>query len=165
MQRLDPKSFFIFYFEALQRIFILLLVTVPLIIFVSIPAYLVFSLSDKQYLFTRFLFTYTLLCVFFLCFLPFLWAYLAFLMSTMEVDKHHVSFKKGTIMRKIIDVPYSQIQSISIIKNPMLDLLGLCSIEIEMSDQSQNNPLRLSGLNVDQAHYIRSLYLESSEAA
>lgn len=98
-----------------------------------------------------------------MCFLPFVWGYLAFLMSTMEVGKHQISFRKGTILRKYIEVPYSRIQSITIVKNPLLEFLGLCSIEIEVVGQENIHPLTLSGLNVDQAHYIRSLYLESTQ--
>lgn len=161
MQRLDPKSFFIFYFASLQKIFIFILLSIPIIILVSVPAYSVTSILDKEYLFVRFLMAYTILAVCSFSFIPFIWGYLAFLMTTIEVNTHHILYKKGTILQKVVDVPYSRIQSITILKEPMLEILGLCSIRIDVTDKETYT---LSGLNVDQAHYIRSLYLENPEA-
>ncbi|MBP9798134.1 PH domain-containing protein [Candidatus Woesebacteria bacterium] len=161
MQRLDPKSFFIFYFSALRKIFILILVSVPVIILVSVPAYIVTSVIDKEYIFVRFLMSYTIAAVCSFSFIPFMWGYLAFLMTSIEVDTRHILIKKGTLLRKVVDLPYSQIQSITILKEPTLEILGLCSIKIDVTDKETYT---LSGVNVDQAHYIRSLYLENPEA-
>lgn len=143
---------------------ITLLIVIPVALIIMVPAHFITSYSvyahEVFYTITQ---LFLIFCLLFFILFPFIWGFLNYFLYVIEIDAQHISFHKGILLRKHTEVPYSHIQTISILKDPLMDILGLCSMQIDLVASSEKHPLHISGLSVDQAQYIRTMYLEGTK--
>lgn len=161
MDHLDPKAFYIFYFHSLQMMLISLLISIPIGLIILTPMYFISTYIG----YTDFVLTIIQVCMIFIIvyftLFPLLWGYLGYFRSRIKADTHGIYFERGVLLHQKTAIPYNNIQSIAVVKSNIMEILGLCSIQIDHIINSQKRPLIISGLSVYQAQYMRNTYLEN----
>lgn len=73
--------------------------------------------------------------------------------------RHDLTYRTGLVFPKLTTIPYQRIQQVSLRRNPISKLFGLCSVEIVNGAQSFAS-LKIPGLSEEKAGQIRNLLTE-----
>lgn len=73
--------------------------------------------------------------------------------------RHDLTYRTGLVFPKLTTIPYQRIQQVSLRRNPISKLFGLCSVEIVNGAQSLAS-LKIPGLSEEKAGQIRNLLTE-----
>lgn len=73
--------------------------------------------------------------------------------------RHDLTYRTGLVFPKLTTIPYQRIQQVSLRRNPISKLFGLCSVEIVNGAQSLAS-LKIPGLSEEKASQIRNLLTE-----
>lgn len=77
--------------------------------------------------------------------------------------EHDLSFRSGIFFPKLTTVPYVRIQQISVSRNPLSQLFGLCSLDV-VNGAQQFAALRIPGLTEEDADRIKTFLTEKINA-
>lgn len=70
--------------------------------------------------------------------------------------EHDITYRSGVIFPKLTTVPYSKIQQVSIIQNPVAKMFNLCAIDIVNGAQGLSS-LSIKGLTKEKADSIKDV--------
>lgn len=165
MRNLDPKTVWLFFFNYLWIIYILLL---------SLFGYFIPVLVE---LFNLKILTGVLLLggVFYLVpsmLLSYLFAHLSYKNWKYELADKALKIEKGIIFKKYISIPYTRIQNVDIYRGLLARLLGLSDIQIQTAGYSApvggkmfSSEGRLPGLSPSTAEDLREDLVQKIDRA
>lgn len=131
MQKLHPKSIWIFFFSYFWAILFLSLVIFGGFIFPVVITLTTIKLNP--------LFFIPVLFIFYIVFLllsSYLFAYLAYKNWKYELSEKALKIEKGIIWKKYISIPYTRIQNVDIYRGLLSRILGLSDIQIQTAGYS-----------------------------
>jgi len=159
MQKLDPKSVWLFFISALMR-WLFLFVFFCLMLFNVVRAS-----SAAGWLLSGSLLTLLIISLVLLIgSLSLVWAYLSYVFYRYELSDNGFKTESGVIYKKYVTIPYERIQNVDIYRGIWARILGLSDLNIQTAGMSSIGRYgqkgifaegRLPGLSATEAEKVR----------
>lgn len=171
MRQLDPKAFWLFFFQFLS-IFGVIGVILIMSFMPVITGTLLLSKGLTDSLFSAFsTWGWLFLAVIVWIVFCYIWAKLSYRFWRYQIAEDAIRIEKGVIWKKYISIPYERIQNVDIYRGILARILGLSDLQIQTAGYSGGygrygrgeSEGKLPGINIRLAEQLRDELIKKAK--